>query len=49
LFSCRNFCFSSPQPSPSAGVPLKSKGAIIFKIEEIYDIAPGPDAGKRLA
>lgn len=31
------------------GVPLKSKGAIIFKIEEIYDIAPGPDAGKRLA
>ena len=31
------------------GLPLKSKGAIIFKIEEIYDIAPGPDAGKRLA
>ena len=31
------------------GLPLKSKGAIIFKIEEIYDIAPGPDAGKQLA
>jgi len=31
------------------GLPLKSKSAIIFKIEEIYDIAPGPDAGKRLA
>ncbi len=30
-------------------VPLKSKGAIIFQIEEIYDIAPGPDAGKKLA
>jgi uncharacterized protein len=31
------------------GLPLKSKGAIIFKIEEIYDIAPGAGAGKRLA
>lgn len=31
------------------GLPLKSKGAIIFKIEEIYSLAPGPDAGKRLA
>jgi predicted pyridoxine 5'-phosphate oxidase superfamily flavin-nucleotide-binding protein len=31
------------------GLPLKSKGAIIFRIEEIYDIAPGPDAGKQLA
>jgi predicted pyridoxine 5'-phosphate oxidase superfamily flavin-nucleotide-binding protein len=31
------------------GVPLKSKGAVILKIEEIYDIAPGPDAGKQLA
>lgn len=31
------------------GLPLKSKGAIIFKVEEIYDLAPGPDAGKRLA
>lgn len=29
--------------------PLKSKGAIILKIEEIYDVAPGPGAGKRLA
>jgi hypothetical protein len=31
------------------GLPLKSKDAIIFKIEEIYDIAPGSDAGKQLA
>ncbi|MDQ5985393.1 MAG: hypothetical protein CSYNP_01103 [Syntrophus sp. SKADARSKE-3] len=31
------------------GLPLKSKGAIIFKVEEIYDLAAGPDAGKRLA
>lgn len=30
-------------------MPLKSKGAVIFKIEEIYDVAPGPDAGKRIA
>jgi uncharacterized protein len=30
------------------GVPLKSKGAVIFKIEEIYNVAPGPDAGKRM-
>jgi len=31
------------------GIPLKSKGAVIFKIEEIYNVAPGPDAGKQLA
>ena len=31
------------------GVPLKSKGAVIVKIEEIYGLAPGPDAGKQLA
>jgi uncharacterized protein len=35
--------------SNKAGFPLKSKGAVIFKIEEIYGIAPGPDAGKKLA
>ena len=32
-----------------AGFPLKSKGAIIVQIEEIYGVTPGPDAGKRLA
>jgi len=32
-----------------AGFPLKSKGAIILKIEEIYGVAPGPGAGKQLA
>ena len=32
-----------------AGFPLKSKGAVILKIEEIYGVAPGPGAGKKLA
>ena len=32
-----------------AGFPLKSKGALILKIDEIYGIAPGPGAGKKLA
>jgi predicted pyridoxine 5'-phosphate oxidase superfamily flavin-nucleotide-binding protein len=31
------------------GYPLKSKGAVILKVEEIYSIGAGPDAGKRLA
>jgi predicted pyridoxine 5'-phosphate oxidase superfamily flavin-nucleotide-binding protein len=31
------------------GFPLKSKGAVILRVEEIYAIGPGPDAGKRLA
>jgi hypothetical protein len=35
--------------SNKAGFPLKSKAAIILKIEEIYAIAPGPGAGKKLA
>jgi predicted pyridoxine 5'-phosphate oxidase superfamily flavin-nucleotide-binding protein len=30
------------------GFPLKSKGAVILRVEEIYAIGPGPDAGKRL-
>lgn len=32
-----------------AGAPLKSKGAIIMKIEAIYGLSPGPGAGKKLA
>lgn len=32
-----------------AGFPLTSKGAVILKIEEIYGVAPGPGAGKKLA
>ncbi|MFP3999625.1 MAG: pyridoxamine 5'-phosphate oxidase family protein [Desulfobacterales bacterium] len=32
-----------------AGAPLKSKGAVIINIEEIYGLAPGPGAGKKLA
>ncbi len=35
--------------SVKLGVSLKSKGAVIFKIEEIYNLTPGPDAGKQLA
>jgi uncharacterized protein len=35
--------------SAKFSLTLKSKGAIIFKIEEIYDLAPGPEAGKKLA
>jgi hypothetical protein len=31
------------------GFPLKSKGALILKIEEIYGVSPGPGAGKKLA
>ncbi|BBO81062.1 hypothetical protein DSCO28_16280 [Desulfosarcina ovata subsp. sediminis] len=35
--------------SEKAGFPLKSKGAAIFKIKEIYGVSPGPGAGKQLA
>jgi len=31
------------------GFPLKSKGAVIVKIEAIYAVAPGPGAGRQLA
>lgn len=31
------------------GFPLKSKGVLILKIEEIYGVSPGPGAGKQLA
>ena len=32
-----------------AGIPLKSKGIVLLKIDEIYGLAPGPGAGKKLA
>lgn len=32
-----------------AGFPLRSKGAVILKIEEIFGVSPGPGAGKKLA
>ena len=32
-----------------AGMPLKSKGAVILNIEEIFGLAPGPGAGKKLS
>ena len=31
------------------GFPLKSKGVLILKVEEIYGVSPGPGAGKQLA
>jgi len=31
------------------GMPLKSKGAIVIKIQEIYCVSPGPDAGKKIS
>ncbi|NQT73800.1 MAG: pyridoxamine 5'-phosphate oxidase family protein [Chloroflexi bacterium] len=34
--------------SAKVGRPLKSKGAVILQIEEIYSITSGPGAGKRL-
>ncbi len=35
--------------SEKMGHPLKSKGAVVIKIAEIYSVKPGPDAGKRIA
>jgi predicted pyridoxine 5'-phosphate oxidase superfamily flavin-nucleotide-binding protein len=32
-----------------AGFPLKSKGAVIVKIEAVYAVSPGPGAGRQLA
>lgn len=37
------------EKSIKAGFPLKSKGAVILRIEEIYGVSPGPGAGKKLA
>lgn len=37
------------EKSTQSGFPLKSKGAAILKIDEIYGVAPGPGAGKKLA
>ena len=34
--------------SAKIGFPLKSKGAVILKIDEIYGVSPGPGAGQRL-
>jgi predicted pyridoxine 5'-phosphate oxidase superfamily flavin-nucleotide-binding protein len=31
------------------GHPLKSKGAIVIKITEIYSVTPGSNAGQRIA
>lgn len=31
------------------GLPLKSKGAIVIKVGEIFSVAPGADAGVKIA
>jgi hypothetical protein len=31
------------------GLPLKSKGAVLMKITDIFSISPGPDAGNKIA
>jgi len=28
--------------------PIKSKGAVVVKITEIYDVSPGPQAGVKI-
>ena len=33
----------------SMGFPLKSKGAVVIKIKDIYAVSPGPDAGKKVS
>jgi len=30
------------------GLPLKSKGAVVIKITDIFSVSPGPDAGKKI-
>lgn len=35
--------------SAKIGFPMKSKGAVIVKIDEIYGVSPGPGAGRKLA
>jgi uncharacterized protein len=30
-------------------LPIKSKGAVIIKITDIYNVSPGSDAGTRVA
>jgi uncharacterized protein len=31
------------------GLPLQSKGAIVIRINEIFSVSPGADAGKKIA
>jgi len=33
----------------SLNLPLKSKGAVILNITDIYSVSPGPEAGKKIA
>jgi predicted pyridoxine 5'-phosphate oxidase superfamily flavin-nucleotide-binding protein len=35
--------------SEKVGHPLKSKGAVVITITEIYSVSPGPGAGQRIA
>ena len=31
------------------GLPIKSKGAVLIKVTDIFSISPGPDAGNKIA
>lgn len=33
----------------SLNLPLKSKGAVVVKLTEIYNVSPGPEAGTKVA
>jgi uncharacterized protein len=35
--------------SDKIGHPLKSKGAVVIRITEIYSVSPGPTAGQKIA
>lgn len=30
------------------GLPLRSKGAVVIRVTDIFSVAPGPDAGKKI-
>jgi predicted pyridoxine 5'-phosphate oxidase superfamily flavin-nucleotide-binding protein len=37
------------QRAKALNMPLKAKGAVVFKIDEIYSVSPGPKAGEKLS
>jgi predicted pyridoxine 5'-phosphate oxidase superfamily flavin-nucleotide-binding protein len=37
------------EPGKQINMPIKSKGAVLVKVTEIYDVSPGPRAGVKVA
>ena len=37
------------QEGKKLGLPLKSKGAVIIKLTDIFSVSPGPDAGNKIS